>query len=73
VRSALPIKGLGVALKIDDGASRAAEVAMGAVLQYLEILNDSAIQSLAEQLEPPVRNWAGTPVGRICATSGWPI
>ncbi len=71
--AALPIKGLGIALKIDDGASRAAEVAMGAVLQYLEILNDSAIQSLAEQLEPPVRNWAGTPVGRICATSGWPI
>lgn len=71
--AALPIKGLGVALKIDDGAGRAAEVAMGAVLRYLEILNDSAIQSLAEQLEPPVQNWAGTPVGRICATSGWPM
>jgi L-asparaginase II len=70
--AALPIKGLGVALKIDDGAGRAAEVAMGAVLRYLKILDDSAVQSLSEQLEPPVQNWAGTTVGRIRSTPGWP-
>lgn len=68
----LPIKGVGVALKIDDGAGRAAEVAMGAVLRYLEILDDSAVQSLSEQLEPPVQNWAGTTVGRMQTTPGWP-
>ncbi|MFQ5546056.1 MAG: asparaginase, partial [Acidiferrobacterales bacterium] len=71
--AAFPIKGFGVALKIDDGASRAAEVAMGAILRYLKILDASTVQSLSEHLEPPVQNWAGTPVGRICTTSGWPV
>ena len=71
--AALPIKGLGVALKIDDGGGRAAEVAMGAILRYFKMLDDSAVQSLSEQLEPHVQNWAGTPVGRICTTSGWPM
>ena len=70
--AALPIKGLGVALKIDDGASRAAEVAMGAILRYFKILDDSAVQSLGEQLAPHVQNWAGTIVGRIRSTPGWP-
>ncbi len=70
--AALPTKGLGVALKIDDGAGRAAEVAMGGVLRYLGILDDAAVQSLSEQLEPRVQNWAGTTVGCIQPTSGWP-
>lgn len=70
--AALPTKGLGVALKIDDGTGRAAEVAMGAVLRYLAIIDDAAVRSLSEQLEPQVQNWAGTTVGCIRPTSGWP-
>lgn len=68
----LPNKGLGIALKIDDGAARAAEVAMGAVLRHLETFGDSALQALAEQLEPPVRNWAGAIVGHLRPTPDWP-
>ena len=71
--AALPTRGFGVALKIDDGAGRAAEVAMGAILRYLKVLDDLAVQSLSEQLEPSVQNWTGTLVGRICTTSGWPM
>ena len=58
--AALPALGLGVALKVDDGASRASEVAMAAVLDQL--LPDI---DLAPFVEPQVRWWRGVPVGRL--------
>lgn len=39
--AAIPSLGLGVALKIDDGARRAAEVAMAALLRYLKVIDDT--------------------------------
>jgi L-asparaginase II len=62
-------QGLGVALKIDDGASRASEVAMGGVLRRLEAVGTSQFRKLAAKLEPEVRNVAGKPVGVIRASS----
>jgi L-asparaginase II len=66
--AALPELGYGIALKVDDGGTRAAEATMGGLLlRYLK-LNDqerSAIESLAE---PILRNWNGIEVGRIRAT-----
>ncbi|HEY5886680.1 MAG TPA: asparaginase [Acidimicrobiales bacterium] len=58
--AALPALGLGVALKVDDGATRASEVAMAAVLDQL--LPDI---DLASFVEPQVRSWRGVPVGRL--------
>ncbi len=70
--AALPGKGLGVALKIDDGARRAAEVAIGALLGYLGVLSDSTRAALATHLTPCVRNRRGAVVGGLSAAPGWP-
>lgn len=61
--------GLGVALKIDDGAGRAAEVAMAAVLRGLGVLDSAAEAALAHRFEPELTNWAGRAVGSIRATA----
>jgi L-asparaginase II len=63
--AALPELGLGICLKAADGGSRAAEVAMGAVLKMLGVIDAAMEATLAETLEPPIRNWAGTVTGRI--------
>ena len=65
----LPALGLGVALKIDDGASRAAELAMIHTLEGLGALDDSQRKALAERLRPVQTNWAGTAVGELRPTA----
>jgi L-asparaginase II len=62
--AALPELGLGIALKIDDGAKRGSERALAEVLAALL---PGARRALADQLEGEVRNWRGTSVGRIVA------
>ena len=69
--AALPYFGLGVALKIDDGARRAAEVAMAAVLRYLEVLDDTDWAALRPFVVPPIRNTAGDIVGNLDIAPGW--
>ncbi len=63
--AALPTLGLGIALKIQDGASRAAEVAMAAILQRLGILDQTRSARLADRLQIPLRNWNGIHVGDL--------
>ena len=70
--AALMEKGWGVALKIDDGAKRAAETAMAALLRHLGVLNGEAEAALKEFLETPVVNAAGETVGAILPEPGWP-
>jgi len=67
--AALPTLGLGVALKIDDGASRAAEVAMGHVLRRLNLLTVDEQEALGELLVPPIRNRSERQAGEIRPTS----
>lgn len=62
--AALPGLGLGVALKIDDGAKRGTERALAEVIATLL---PEARRALAEQLEGEILNWRGTGVGRIDA------
>jgi L-asparaginase II len=60
--AALPELGLGVAVKCDDGAGRAAEVTMAATLDRL--LNNGADSAALEPfVRPPMRNWNGIVVG----------
>jgi L-asparaginase II len=61
----LPWRGLGLALKVDDGAKRAAEVALGHALRRLGALSDAAAARLGSFLEPVIPNVAGRAVGRI--------
>lgn len=65
---ALPNLGLGIALKIQDGASPAAEVAMAAILQRLGILDQERSAHLADRLTVPLRNRNGIHVGDLRPT-----
>jgi L-asparaginase II len=60
--AALPALGLGIALKVDDGAKRGAELAMSEVIAALLL---EAKQSLAGQLNGEMLNWRGIAVGRV--------
>jgi L-asparaginase II len=62
---ALPDQGLGIAIKCDDGAGRAAEVVMAAVLIRLMRLDGDARALLDGLAWPILRNWNGMEVGRL--------
>ena len=57
--------GLGLALKVRDGAKRAADAAVAAMLDRLGVLDDRDREALADMLERPLRNWAGRLVGAV--------
>jgi L-asparaginase II len=65
---ALPEQGLGIALKIDDGAGRAAEVAMAGLLARFALLDAGH-----ELLAPRLHNRAGTEVGELRLPADGPI
>ncbi|MEO1017160.1 MAG: asparaginase, partial [Pseudomonadota bacterium] len=59
-------RGLGIALKVHDGATRASRLAIVKVLEALDcIADDKAKRSLGRELRPILKNFAGTPVGHI--------
>jgi L-asparaginase II len=60
--AALPELGLGVALKIDDGAARAAEAAMAAVAQALLQTEHAVLRGYSHL---SLRNWRGLEVGAL--------
>jgi L-asparaginase II len=62
---ALPELGLGIALKCDDGGTRAAEVTMAAMIaRFLPMLDDERA-ALERFVRPTLRNWNGTEVGGL--------
>jgi len=63
----LPERGLGVALKIDDGAARASECAIASLLVRLGVAN-AAHPLIAKRLRPELINCAGSRVGQIRPT-----
>lgn len=60
----IPESGLGIALKIDDGSSRAAEMAMTAILIRLGVIDREAA-SLRGFYRPAIRNWRGLETGTL--------
>ena len=70
--AALPERRLGLALKVADGAGRAAVVALVALLARLGALDPAAAAALADLAAPMLRNHAGRVVGRIEPAPGWP-
>jgi L-asparaginase II len=64
---AVPAAGLGLALKIDDGARRAAEVACVNLLDRLGVLDGPPRGVLAGRLQPGVHTRAGAEVGEVRA------
>ncbi len=68
--AAVPRLGLGVALKIDDGARRAAETVMAALLRHLGALGGKAQGALETYLDRPVRSRPDVRVGSIGVAKG---
>jgi L-asparaginase II len=64
----LPTLGLGIALKMWDGAARAAEVAMASLLGHLGAL---PADQRDELVHPPVRNVVGLLVGEMRPAKSW--
>jgi len=62
--AAIPELGLGMALKCDDGAGRAAEVIMAALLSRLFASDATLASALAEKARPQMTNWNGIVVGQ---------
>lgn len=60
----IPEKRLGVALKIADGATRASEAAIAAILVRLGVL-DAAHPATIARMQPAITNWRGTITGQI--------
>lgn len=68
--AALPERGLGVALKIDDGNNaRAAEVAMAALIQACIPLDDDAARLMRALSDVALKNWNGIEVGALRASA----
>lgn len=67
----LPHEGLGLALKIDDGAPRAAETAMAALLVRFAHPDAATRPALAQFLGQPVNTCAGAPAGVIRPARRW--
>lgn len=63
--SAVPELGFGIALKCDDGATRAAEVMMATVLEALLELNEDEAALLDDLVNPPVLTRRGIQAGHI--------
>lgn len=61
----IPDRGLGVAIKIDDGVARAMPTLVAAVLKQMDVLSPKEQAQLQSLLEPEIRNHAGTLVGQI--------
>jgi L-asparaginase II len=62
---ALPDQGLGIAVKCDDGAGRAAEAVMAALVIRFMRLDGDARALLDGFARPILRNWNATEVGRL--------
>ena len=69
--AALPERGLGFAVKIDDGAKRAAETAMAALLARYAGENGAVREMLAAFQVKPVVDTRSLPVGSIRPAPGW--
>lgn len=62
----IPEQGLGIAVKIDDGAGRAATIAMTAILESLRAFKPAAA-GVAALKGPVITSWAGEPAGAMRA------
>jgi L-asparaginase II len=67
--AAIPALGYGVAVKIDDGAQRAATAVMAnlllEILKKHELATAKAMEVLQSYAHFPIKNWNGTTVGSV--------
>ena len=63
--AALPELGLGLAVKADDGATRAAEAMIAALIARFLPMDDATQAEFARFLRRPLTNWRGMEVGEL--------
>jgi L-asparaginase II len=63
--AALPEARLGIAVKADDGAGRAAQVMIAALIRRFGDLDDETKARLARFVSPRLSNWNGAEVGLL--------
>jgi L-asparaginase II len=63
-------RGLGIAVKCEDGQSRAVPPALLGLLEYLGELGAAELSGLRSWKEPELRNHAGVVVGELEASVG---
>lgn len=68
----LPEMGLGIALKVLDGGTRASEAAITALLVHLGVL-DKADPTVGKLLTDPMKNWRGMVTGELRPAPGFPV
>ena len=64
----LPERGLGIAVKCDDGGARAAEVVMATLIMRFGSLNKGEQAELDHLRQPTLRNWNGIAIGKLRPT-----
>ncbi len=64
----LPGRGIGIAVKVEDGSARPLAPVTLALLQYLGVLPDELPAPLQPLLRPTIENTRGEPVGAVRAT-----
>jgi L-asparaginase II len=64
---AVPHAGIGIALKCEDGANRASETAMAALLAGLDVWTPEETGELAAFTEVTLKNWRKVVVGKVRA------
>lgn len=69
--AALPEQGLGIAIKIADGSTRARSVALFAILDYLDALTEQEKHQLQAHIAPTIINSRGVDVGDIRPAASW--
>ncbi|WP_022707920.1 asparaginase [Paracoccus zeaxanthinifaciens] len=67
----LPDEGMGLALKITDGATRASEAAITALVRYLGVIDRNA-PVIGRVLTDPIVNWRGIATGEMRLAPGFP-
>ena len=71
ITAALPDQGLGIAVKIADGSTRARSVALFAILDYLDALTEEQKHQLQVHIAPTIANSRGVDVGDIRPAATW--
>jgi L-asparaginase II len=66
--AALPQRALGIAIKCDDGGSRAAQAIMAALIARFLPVTASEREALERFVAPVLRNWNGFEVGQVRMT-----
>ena len=69
--AAIPAKGYGIAIKVDDGAARAAEIAMATLLIRHADLDASQIEAFEALQRPSMTNAAGATIGEARPAPGF--